>query len=67
MTAARPACAEYVNDLTGAGFGGCTVNLVAEAEAEAFAAALLAGYKEKTGLDGEIYRSKPSEGASILE
>ena len=53
--------------MTGAGFGGCTVNLVAEAEAEAFAAALLAGYKEKTGLDGEIYRSKPSEGASILE
>jgi galactokinase len=53
--------------MTGAGFGGCTVNLVAEREAESFVAALLAGYKDKTGIDGEAYVTRPSQGAGILE
>jgi len=53
--------------LTGAGFGGCTVNLVAQDQAEAFAKALSAGYESETGLHPEIYICRASAGASLVE
>ncbi|GAB4490409.1 MAG: galactokinase [Anaerolineales bacterium] len=59
-----PGC--YGARLTGAGFGGCTVNLVAREQAEAFAQALAAEYESQTGLHPAIYICKASAGAGIL-
>jgi galactokinase len=49
--------------MTGAGFGGCTVNLVRAGEAESFAEAVKQGYKKATGLNGEVYVCEASDGA----
>jgi galactokinase len=56
----------YGARLTGAGFGGCTVNLVAREQAEAFAQSLAAGYESETGLHPEIYVCQASEGAGLV-
>jgi galactokinase len=53
--------------LTGGGFGGCTINLVEQSEAPAFAKALGARYAEKTGIVPEIHICHASEGAHRLE
>jgi galactokinase len=57
----------YGARLTGAGFGGCTVNLVAKENADAFAKALAEGYRSQTKLQPEIYITQASNGAEILE
>jgi galactokinase len=57
----------YGARLTGAGFGGCTVNLVAQENADAFANALAKGYQSQTKLQPEIYITQASNGAEILE
>jgi galactokinase len=49
--------------MTGAGFGGCTVNLVETEAAEDFARVVRAGYKKKLGLDAEVYVCQASNGA----
>ncbi len=49
--------------ITGGGFGGCTVNLVAHAHAAAFKESLIARYQEKTGIVAECYVSRASDGA----
>jgi galactokinase len=49
--------------MTGAGFGGCTVNLVCAEAAEAFAEAVRKGYQESLGLKAEVYVCRASEGA----
>ena len=49
--------------LTGAGFGGCTVNLVASGQAEAFARELARDYENETHLRPEIYITHASNGA----
>jgi len=56
-----PGC--YGARLTGAGFGGCTVNLVAAAQSETFAAALRAAYSEQTGIEADVYVCQASQGA----
>lgn len=56
----------YGARITGAGFGGCTVNLVAAGHAEAFVNEVRRGYREATGIDAEIYRSTASDGAGPL-
>jgi galactokinase len=53
--------------LTGAGFGGCTVNLVAKESVESFAQALAKGYESETGLHPEIYISHASNGAELMK
>ncbi|HSO11382.1 MAG TPA: galactokinase [Anaerolineales bacterium] len=55
----------YGARLTGAGFGGCTVNLVANKSAESFAHSLANSYESETGLHPEIYITRASNGASL--
>jgi len=57
----------YGARLTGAGFGGCTVNLVARERVEEFAQDLSSGYETETGLHPEIYITHASNGAELLK
>ena len=49
--------------MTGAGFGGCTVNLVRQEAAEAFGDAVRRGYQDALGLKAEVYICRASAGA----
>jgi galactokinase len=59
-----PGC--YGARITGGGFGGCTVNLVAASQVEAFTAAMRASYLAATGITAEIYNSRASDGARAI-
>lgn len=48
--------------LTGAGFGGCTVNLVHKNKLDIFCTLTAHRYHEKTGLSADFYRITPSQG-----
>jgi galactokinase len=60
----QPGC--FGARITGGGFGGCTVNLVAAAQVEAFTTAMRAGYLAATGIAAEIYNSRASDGARAI-
>ena len=49
--------------LTGAGFGGCTINLVEESQAPDFIQGLQEGYTAKTGRQAQVYLCRASDGA----
>ena len=51
--------------LTGAGFGGCTVNLIEAEFSEAFIDNLAIGYAKETGQQAQVYLCKASQGASV--
>jgi galactokinase len=53
----------YGARLTGAGFGGCTVNLIEEIDAPAFIEGLQEGYRKRTGREAKVYLCKASAGA----
>ena len=53
--------------MTGAGFGGCTVNLVERNAADNFAKAVEEGYQRTLGLHAEIYVFEASDGALTTE
>jgi galactokinase len=53
--------------LTGGGFGGCTINLVEQSQAEAFVEELAALYAGQTGIVPQIYICHASDGAHHLE
>jgi galactokinase len=60
-----PGC--YGARLTGAGFGGCTVNLVRENQSQAFIEALSSRYQEETGKPALIYLCRAAQGAHLLD
>ncbi len=49
--------------MTGAGFGGCTVNLVQAEAAKAFVEAVREGYARRLGLEAECYVCESADGA----
>jgi galactokinase len=63
IAAELPGC--YGARLTGAGFGGCTVNLVAETEADAFMAELKREYQRRSGRAAEVYLCHASQGVTV--
>jgi galactokinase len=67
VNVAQPLEGCYGARLTGAGFGGCTVNLVANERVDDFAQALAQGYESETGLHPEIYITRASNGAELLK
>ncbi len=67
VNCAREQSSCYGARMTGAGFGGCAVALVEKDQAEEFAAAVSASYKQKSGLSANVYVCQASEGASVLE
>jgi len=50
--------------LTGAGFGGCTVNLVRQENSVEFMEKLELGYQERTGREARVYLCYASQGAA---
>ena len=52
--------------LTGAGFGGCTVNLVRSDHLDGFSAAVSRDYRSRTGLSPSTIVCRPAAGASLL-
>lgn len=57
-----PGC--YGSRITGGGFGGSTVSLVAVGSVERFAARLAAGYRERLGREARVLVCTPAEGVS---
>ncbi len=55
----------YGARLTGAGFGGCTVNLVERRDVQDFIQKLTKLYLQETGLEAEIYICQASDGAGV--
>jgi galactokinase len=53
--------------MTGGGFGGCTVNLVAADAVQEFRDRVTGGYQRSTGKVPDIYEAVPSAGASGVE
>jgi galactokinase len=53
--------------LTGAGFGGCTVNLVETIYAEDFIEGMRNYYRLATGRQAQVYLCRASQGAGLLE
>jgi len=52
--------------MTGGGFGGSTVTLCESSKAEAIIASMTQQYKDRTGIDPDIFTSRPSEGARLI-
>ena len=53
--------------ITGGGFGGCTVTLVATDKVDEVVGKIVAGYKEKLGIDATPLTSRPSQGAHVVK
>ena len=54
----------YGSRMTGGGFGGCTINLVASEQAEVFRKRLASEYEKATGLTPDVYITPAADGAS---
>ncbi|MDE1155377.1 MAG: galactokinase [Acidobacteriaceae bacterium] len=60
----QPGC--YGARMTGGGFGGCTVNLVANEQVESFTESVLRQYEAAYGIKGEVYPCHAVDGAVAL-
>jgi galactokinase len=63
----RPLPGVYGARMTGGGFGGCTVNLVAAEAAESFRHKVAEEYQLATGLKPDIYISSAADGAAQVQ
>jgi galactokinase len=59
----QPAC--FGARMTGGGFGGCAVALVAADQVESFQEAVIREYQEKTGLIAKVYLSLAADGTGF--
>jgi len=64
IAASLPGC--FGARMTGGGFGGCTVNLVAPNDVEAFVEQLAKRYRKATSISPEIYVCEPSDAAGEI-
>lgn len=64
LAQAQPGC--YGARMTGAGFGGCAVALVAAETTGAFTQSITTAYQQATGLTPAIYVCQPAAGASVI-
>jgi galactokinase len=53
--------------MTGGGFGGCTINLVRQENAEDFAAQIAERFKRATNIEPQIYICSAEDGAQALD
>jgi galactokinase len=53
----------YGGRMTGGGFGGCTINLVAESEAKSFASQIAKRYQHAMGVEPAVYICSAADGA----
>ena len=53
--------------MTGGGFGGCAVALVASDAVKAISKKISTDYKKKTGIEPTLFVSRPAAGASVLK
>jgi len=63
---ARSHRACYGARLTGAGFGGCAVALVAAADVDDFMDHVRRGYRKRTGREANIFATRPADGAHLV-
>jgi galactokinase len=56
----------YGARMTGGGFGGCTVNLVNSKRVEEFGAVSTERYRERFGIEPDVYIFQPADGASEI-
>lgn len=66
VEAAWAAPGVYGSRMTGAGFGGCTVSLVADDAVTAFSHSVRAAYEAQTGSRPQIYISRASQGVGKI-
>jgi galactokinase len=52
--------------ITGGGFGGCTVNLLPRAAADALAAEALPEYERQTGIKPRLFLTRAADGAAVF-
>jgi galactokinase len=52
--------------ITGGGFGGCTVNLVAKAAVEQFTQEVGRAYQKQTGIEPRFFSCMPAQGARLI-
>ena len=64
LALAQPGCQGA--RLTGAGFGGCTVNLVEAPAVEAFSRSMMSAYQKRAGRPAAIHVFEPSAGARVI-
>jgi galactokinase len=55
----------YGGRMTGGGFGGCTINLVAAGEADAFASLIAGRYQKTAGIEPAVYICSAADGAGV--
>ncbi len=66
VEAAQAQSACYGARMTGAGFGGCAVALIDDGKVGEFVGAVEAGYRQRSGLEAQMYVCQASEGASVV-